>query len=71
MEVGLIVAMCSCTVATVGSILAMMFWVRSETNDLRKELININKSMASDMKDFHDRLLKIEVERNRILIGHK
>jgi len=51
----------------VGVMIAMMFWVRSEGNELRaeqkedrKDILSLIRSIDAEMKDFHYRLLEIE-----------
>ena len=74
---GLIVAIVGSTVAIVGVVVSMMFWVRGECNSMRseqkedrKDLVQISRNIEnvvgaiqSEMKDFHHRL--IEIERSR------
>lgn len=77
-DLGLIIAIVGVGIAMVGSIMAMMFWVRSESNSLRaeakedrKDFLNLIEAIREDvraiqteMKDFHFRLCAIE-ERNK------
>lgn len=74
---GLIIAIAGSTVSIVGVVIAMMFWVKSESNMLqnvqredRKDLLQISKNIENaihemhlENKDFHYRLL--EIEKNR------
>ena len=74
MDFGLIIAIMGSTVAIVGVVIAMMFWVRQESNILRldakedrKDLLQISRNIEntimaiqSEMKDFHFRLIEIE-----------
>ena len=69
-DIGLIIAITGTGVAIVGVVMAMMFWVRQESNSLRneakedrKDLINLVRSIETEMKDFHYRLLEIEKAR--------
>jgi hypothetical protein len=70
MDLGIIIAITGSTVAIVGTVLAMMFWVRNESNALRadakedrKDLLQISRNIENEMKDFHYRLLEIERSR--------
>ncbi len=67
---GIIIALVSIGVAMVGVVIAMMFWVRQESNTLRadakedrKDLLNLARAIENVMKDFHYRLLEIERKR--------
>jgi Flp pilus assembly protein TadB len=78
MNLEIIVAIMGSTIAIVGVVVAMMFWVRQEANALRaeakedrKDFIQISRNLEnyvyaiqSEMKDFHNRLCIIE-ERSR------
>lgn len=66
-DIGLIIAIVGTGVAMIGVVIAMMFWVRQESNSLRneakedrKDLINIVRAIENEMRDFHHRLLEIE-----------
>jgi len=73
-DVGLIVAIIASTATIIGTMLAMMFWMRSEANTLRgeakedrKDLLQISKNLELtiqniqfEMKDFHRQLLEIQ-----------
>lgn len=77
-NLGIIIAIVGSSVTIVGTVLAMMFWCRSEANSLRseakqdrKDMLQISRNleiavsgMQTEMKDFHNRLIAIE-ERNR------
>ncbi len=65
--IGLIIAIVGTGIAMIGVVITMMFWVMQESNTLRsdakedrKGLINIVKSIESEIRDFHFRLLEIE-----------
>ena len=69
-DVGIIIALAGIGITMVGSVIAMMFWVRQESNSLRtdakedrKDLLNLVRAIENEMKDFHYRLL--EIEKNR------
>lgn len=73
-DMGIITALMGCTIAIIGTVIAMMFWVRSEANSLRaeakedrKDMMQISRSLElaviniqQEMKDFHTRLCVIE-----------
>lgn len=72
MDSGIIIAISGATVAIVATVLAMMYWVRSESNDLRKDanadrkdFLMLLRGIQDEIKDFHYRLLEIEREKNR------
>ena len=74
MDIGLIIAISGSTIAIVATVLAMMFWSRSEANTLRaeakedrKDFLQICRTLEltvnaiqTEMKDFHGRLCAIE-----------
>ena len=76
MDLGIIIAIVGVGIAMVGVVIAMMFWVRQESNDLRKEqkedrkdLLQISRSLEAtvdaikqEMKDFHARLERQDSE---------
>lgn len=69
-SLGLIIAIIGSAIAIIGVIIAMMFWVRSESNELRKEqkedrkdLIQLVRSIELEMIDFHHKLIEIEKSR--------
>lgn len=66
-DVGLIIAMVGSSIAVVGVVIAMMFWSRQEANSLRneakedrKDILNLIRSIETEVRDFHHRLLEIE-----------
>ena len=66
-NLGLIVAIAGTGLAMVGVVIAMMFWVRQESNTLRgeakddrRDLLSLVRSIELEMKDFHHKLLEIE-----------
>lgn len=66
-DIGLIIAIVGTGIAMIGVVIAMMFWVRQESNSLRseakedrKDILNLIRSIEMEMKDFHFRLLEIE-----------
>ena len=69
-DIGLIIAIVGSAFTIVAVVIAMMFWVRNEGNELRKDqkedrkdLLELVRAIESEMKDFHYRLL--EIEKNR------
>ena len=69
-DLGLIIAITGTGIAIVGVVMALMFWVRQESNELRneakedrKDLLNMVRAIENEVRDFHLRLL--EIERNR------
>ncbi len=67
LDLALVIATVGIGVAMIGVVITMMFWVMQESNTLRsdakedrKGLINIVKSIESEIRDFHFRLLEIE-----------
>ncbi|MFP3859218.1 MAG: hypothetical protein ACLFUW_00200 [Bacteroidales bacterium] len=70
MEISGVLAVVGSAVALIGTVISMMFWFRSEANEIRrnqkedrKDLLNLVKAIENEMKDFHYRL--IEIEKNR------
>jgi hypothetical protein len=66
-DYGLIFTIMGSVVTIVAAILGMMFWMRSEANELRKEakedrkdMLNLVRAIEFEVKDFHYRLLDIE-----------
>jgi hypothetical protein len=71
---GLIVAVVGVGIAIVGVVISMMFWVRNEANDIRKDqkedrkdFLQISRNLElaviaikDEMKDFHNRLIEID-----------
>lgn len=74
--VGIIIAIVGTWATLVGTVILMMFWVRQETTMLREEakenrkdflqinrnLENVMVSMSREMKEFHIRLIDIDME---------
>lgn len=78
MDIGIIIAISAATFTIVGVVISMMFWTRSEINDVRKEFVNVVNEMRSENKEFHNaislenkdfhyRLLEIEKTRKVII----
>lgn len=70
MDLSLIIAIVGSALGIIGVVIAMMFWVRTEGNELRKEMkedrkdiLSLIRAIDSEMKDFHYRLLEIERSR--------
>lgn len=71
-NLGLIIAIVGTGIALVGVVMCMMFWVRTEANSLRadakedrKDFMNIIRAIEAEIRDFHDRLCKIEEKRTK------
>jgi hypothetical protein len=45
--------------------LPIFFWMRSEANADRRDIVNLIIAIKDELKDFHGRLCKIETERNK------
>lgn len=62
-DIGLIIAITGTGVAIVGVVMAMMFWVRQESNSLRneakedrKDLINLCREIQEEGRNFREAL---------------
>lgn len=73
-SLGLIIAIVGSAIAIVGVMVALFLWTRGEANSdrrhfdqenktLRRELIDVIRSIDQEMKDFHGRLCAIEEKR--------
>ncbi len=73
-DLGLIIAIVGSAVAMVGVMIALFLWNRSEANadrrnsdaenkQLRRDMIDIMRSIQEEIKDFHGRLCIIEEKR--------
>ena len=63
MDLGIIIAIVGSSVTMIGVVLAMMFWVRSESNNIRgdatqdrRDILSLIQGIHDEMKDFHYRL---------------
>jgi len=70
MDLGIIIAVVGTGIAIIGVVIAMMFWVRTESNSLRqeakedrKDLVQLVYAIQLEMKDFHNLLCQIEKDR--------
>lgn len=45
--------------------LPIFFWMRSEANADRRDIVNLIIELKNEMKDFHGRLCAIEERRNK------
>jgi hypothetical protein len=70
MDLGVIIAVLGSAMTIVGVVIAMIFWVRSEANDIRKDqkedrkdILQLVRSIEFEMKDFHYKLIEIEKSR--------
>ncbi len=78
-DLGVIIAVLGSSIAMIGVLVSMMFWVRYEANDLRKDakqdrsdMLQISRNLEltvnaiqNEMRDFHTRLCLIESQRNK------
>jgi len=62
--IALIITVGASTLVTMGSMIGMFLWSRSEASTDRREVHAILRGIADEMKDFHSRLCIIE-ERNK------
>lgn len=69
-DIGIIIAIVGTGITIVGVVIALMFWVRQESNSLRsdakddrKDMLNMIRAIESEMKDFHYRLIEIQKEK--------
>jgi len=67
MDIGVIIAVVGSAIAIIGVVIAMMFWVRTESNSIRqeqkndrKDILELIRAIDFEMKDFHYKLLEIE-----------
>lgn len=79
-NLGIIIAIVGTGIAIVAVVMSMMFWVRQEANQLRAEqkedrkdllqisrnLENVIQAMQIEMKDFHQKLIDIEMKKSSI-----
>lgn len=70
-NLALIIAIVGVGLAMVGTVISMMFWVRSESNSLRTEskedrrdILNMVRAIELEVRDFHNRFLDIERKRS-------
>jgi hypothetical protein len=61
---GLALGVLGVVVGNAAVFLPIFFWLRTESNADRREIVGILNEMKEEMKDFHGRLCAIE-ERNR------
>jgi hypothetical protein len=67
MDIGIIIAISAATFTISAIVISMMFWCRSEINDVRKEFLDVMVEIKEENREFHYRLLEIERSR-RIII---
>ena len=76
MDLGIIIAIVGSAVAIVGVMIALFLWSRGESNSdqrhfdneskqLRRDLVDVMRSIESEFRDFHARLCVIEENRNK------
>lgn len=58
MEIGIIIAIVGTGIAIVGVVMAMMFWVRQETNSLRSEAKEDRKDLVQMVYAFREETSK-------------
>ncbi len=46
-----------------GVFMPIFFWLRSEANADRRDIMNILREIQAEMKEFHGRLCKIEADK--------
>lgn len=70
MDISLIIAISGATFTIVAVMFSLIFWVRMEANEIRKEqkedrkdILNLVRAIESEIKDFHHRLIDIEKSR--------
>lgn len=75
-NLGLIIALLGSAFTIVAAMIAMMLWVRSEANSdrrhldaehkqLRRDMIEIMRSIDAEFKDFHLRMREIKNGKNK------
>jgi hypothetical protein len=65
MDLGIIIAIVGSMLAIVGVMISLMLWVRSEANADRRDMANLVIAIKDEIKDFHDRLIRIEERRSK------
>lgn len=65
MDLGLIIAIVGSAMAIVGVMIALFLWVRGDSNADRRDVYHLVMAIQIEMKDFHERLLKIEMSKHR------
>jgi hypothetical protein len=67
MDLGIIIAIVGSVVggviAIIGVLVALFLWNRGESNNDRREILTIVRSIQEEIKDFHNRLCVIEEKR--------
>lgn len=63
MDLGIIIAIVGSMIAIVGVIIALFLWNRTEANADRRDFASIILAIQEEIKDFHNRLIKIELEK--------
>lgn len=51
MDLGIVIGMVACTVTLVGVVIAMMFWARTEANEIRKDQKEDRKDLLQMQKN--------------------
>lgn len=70
MDASLIIAISGATFTIIAIMFSLIFWIRMEANEIRKEkkenrkdILNLVREIESEIKDFHHRLIDIEKSR--------
>jgi Ca2+/Na+ antiporter len=62
-DLGAIIAIVGSAMAIIAVIVMLMLWVRSEANADRRDIVSLIIAIKDEIKDFHERLIKIEEKR--------
>jgi hypothetical protein len=67
-----VIAIVGTGMAIVGVVIGMIYWTRTESNDLRnqaredrKDILMLVRAIETEMRDFHYRLIEVEKSRAR------
>jgi Ca2+/Na+ antiporter len=63
LDLGAIIAIVGSAMAIIAVIVMLMLWVRSEANADRRDIVSLIIAIKDEIKDFHERLIKIEEKR--------
>lgn len=64
-DLSLVISIVGGVIAIIGAMIAMMLWVRAEANADRRDIVNLIISIKEEIKDFHERLIRIEERRGK------
>lgn len=62
-DLGLVMTIIGSALAIVGTTIALFLWNRGEANADRRDIVVLIKEIHEEMKDFHNRLIKVELEK--------